>query len=275
MKKIFVAYADEKMSYSLKRIGRQAKKLGIFDEIRLMTPQDLSEDFRRIKLMQYSYGGGYWAWKPYIINRILQENEDGTIVCYVDSGCTLREHSDWSVWNQLMQKTDTILFEYPDKMDIWDKFGTTSTKIKHWVKKESFEFYNKLIGSTEWSNHNKILGGIILMKGKDNAILHDWLDIIINRPELIIDPSMCDEQYDFFAQHKHDQPLLVALSHKHRDQCFILPETAETCGKLAAIEATRVRAQRYRDFAWLKIKDILRKCLGLKLYSKLKQSIKK
>lgn len=40
MKKIFISYADSNMAYSLKRIGNQARKLGIFDEVLLFTPDN-------------------------------------------------------------------------------------------------------------------------------------------------------------------------------------------------------------------------------------------
>ncbi|MCM1292329.1 MAG: hypothetical protein NC111_02805 [Bacteroides sp.] len=275
MKKIFVAYADEKMAYSLKRIGRQAKSLGFFDEIRLMTPADLSQDFKSTELMQYSYGGGYWAWKPYIINKVLQENEEGTVVCYVDSGCTLRKHSDWDLFAKLMMKNDTILFEYPDQMDIWEKFGSSSTKIKHWTKKQSLDYYDELTGDPSWKESNKIWGGCLWIKGKNNPILSGWLDIVINRPDIIMDAKEDDEQYDYFAQHKHDQSLLVALANKYNDHCLVLPETAETCRKYASVNATRVRAKNYKSFIWLKTKDALRKCLGGSVYSSIKRLIKK
>ena len=97
-KRIFVAYADAKMSYSLMRIGRQARALDIFDEVILYTPDDLPDKIRQLKLMQFSYGGGYWAWKPWIIYDTLQKNEEGTIVCYVDAGCTLKKGIEWSLY---------------------------------------------------------------------------------------------------------------------------------------------------------------------------------
>lgn len=46
------------MAWSLNRIGRQARRLGIFDEVILYTPQDLSEEVRTHPLMQYSRGAG-------------------------------------------------------------------------------------------------------------------------------------------------------------------------------------------------------------------------
>ena len=58
MKKVFIAYANDAMAYSLKRIGRQAKKLRIFDDILLYTPNDLPDYAKNCDLMQYSYGGG-------------------------------------------------------------------------------------------------------------------------------------------------------------------------------------------------------------------------
>ena len=70
MKVKFISYADGNMTYSLRRIGRQARRLGIFDEVILYTPDMLPAYIRQSPLMQYPRGGGYWSWKPAIIERI-------------------------------------------------------------------------------------------------------------------------------------------------------------------------------------------------------------
>ena len=44
---VFISYANEAMAFSLRRIGRQARRLGIFDEVILYTPSDVPD-----------YGGG-------------------------------------------------------------------------------------------------------------------------------------------------------------------------------------------------------------------------
>lgn len=95
MKKIFIAYADKKMYYSLQRIGIQARSLNFFDEIILWTSDDLPDYIKKSPLMQYAYGGGYWAWKPCIIYETLQRYTDDSIVCYVDAGCTLNPGVEW------------------------------------------------------------------------------------------------------------------------------------------------------------------------------------
>lgn len=47
MKKVFVAYGDEKSAYSLRRIIKQAK-IRVFDEIVPMTPQDLPDYIKNL-----------------------------------------------------------------------------------------------------------------------------------------------------------------------------------------------------------------------------------
>lgn len=81
MKKILIAYGDQRCAYSLKRIGKQANMLHLFDEVILYTPNDLPDYMKSSRLMQYAYGGGYWAWKPYIIKKTLETHDEGDIVC--------------------------------------------------------------------------------------------------------------------------------------------------------------------------------------------------
>lgn len=275
MKRIFIAYADEKMAFSLKRIGRQARRLGVFDEVILYSPKDLPEDLKATPLMQHSYGGGYWAWKPWIIQHTLDTHEEGDVVCYVDAGCTLHKSPEWKEYFDLMDKYDTVMFQYPDEMPVWEKYGTTSTKIKHWAKKAAVLFYDKLVGNEEWREHNKILGGFIFVKGKDNPIISTWLDIVCNHPEVIDDSGVFNDQFPFFVRHKHDQPMLTALSCKYRDSCKVMPELLDEGPSDAAVVAERVRVGNlWQYMAWL-AKKAVRKILGTENAGKLKTIFKK
>ena len=88
MKTVFISYANEAMAYSLKRIGHQARKLNIFSDIRLYTPANIPQYVHESPLFPYKRGGGYWCWKPVIIEEALKRYEEGTVVVYVDAGCT-------------------------------------------------------------------------------------------------------------------------------------------------------------------------------------------
>lgn len=269
---VFIAYADAKMAYSLKRIGRQARRLGIFDDVLLYTPDDLPQVLKDSPLMQYPYGGGYWAWKPWIIKDALEKHDDGDVVCYVDAGCTLNKSSEWNVYMELMKEKNSILFHYPPEMPVWEKYGGSSTKIKHWAKKKAVDYYDALTGGQDWRECLKVLGGFLWFKGKDNPVVDEWLDIVLNHPDVIDDSGVLEDQYDFFWRHKHDQPALTALSYKYREQCAVLPELLDEGPAGAAVVATRVRAAGLGDYCIICLKRVLKMVVGEKLIMKLKKN---
>ena len=271
-KKIFIAYADNKMAYSLNRIGKQAKALDIFDEVILYTPEMLPKHIRDSKLMQYSYGGGYWAWKPYIIYETLRNNKEGTIVCYVDAGCTLKKGIEWTLYFELMKEYDTLCFHYRDIMPEWEKFGTMYTKIKYWSKKSLLLFLDQYTGINSYRENNKIWGGALFFKGKENQLLNQWMEIVFSHPEVILDPSQeeMQDQYPYFAQHKHDQVVLTALAFVNKDRCLVLPELSETCGVNVAIYASRIRASKKRDYVMEMVKRSIRNMIGDSLFDRIK-----
>ena len=143
MKKVFIAYADAARAYSLKRIGRQARRLRIFDEVILYTPADLSEEIKTHPLMQYRRGGGYWIWKPWLIQQTLREHAPGDIVVYVDAGSTLRKSPEWERLFELMDRYDTLCFQYAETVPEFARWGNASTKIKYWTKKSALTFLDE------------------------------------------------------------------------------------------------------------------------------------
>lgn len=275
MKRIFVAYADSKMAYSLKRIGRQARRLGIFDSVRLYTPSDLPAEIRSLPLMQYSYGGGYWAWKPWIILDALNSEEDA-LVCYVDAGCTLNKSPQWQEYLKAAEDRGTVLFQYADEMPQWARFGATSTKIRHWAKKAAIEFLDAYTGGEEWREHNKVLGGFIFARGKDNPIINAWLDVVMNHPEVIDDFGISREsEYPFFALHKHDQPLLTALVCKFHENCAVFPQMLDAGPSDAAVVAERIRVKNFPEFLLWRVKKTIKSVLGETNVINLKKKLRK
>ena len=274
MKKIFISYADDNMRYSLKRIGKQAKKTGIFDEVILYTPDMLPPYIKESPLMTYSRGGGYWAWKPVIIWETLQKYDDGDIVVYVDAGCSLRKSSKWvEYWNMLSNNHNTIVFQFKDEMPIWKYWGQTSTKIRYWTKLSTFRYFEGLLSN--YGDYNKIMGGFIICRGKNNSLIKHWLDITLLHPELIMDPSVEEikEQLPSFAFHKHDQSIITPLAHLYSPEVLILPETSEMKIENAAVFASRIRAKTRSDYFVLRLKYYLRKCLGNKLFNNIKKNL--
>ena len=273
---IFVSYADNAMSYSLKRIGKQAEQLEIFDRILLYTPETLPEYIKSSTLLQYKRGGGYWAWKPAIIWETLQKFGDGALIIYADAGCSVFESEDWNYYFGLLKEYNTICFEYKDNMPEWEIYGQTSTKIKYWSKKSALNYFREVLKDDHYEEkYNKILAGLIFCKGKNNQFIKGWLDLVINHPELIMDPTEkeLETENPELAFHKHDQAIITPLAHLY-DDVLILKEKLET-SKTAAVIASRIRAENYIEYLKLMLKLKIRSLLGDSFYFKIKSRIKK
>ncbi|MHC8949281.1 hypothetical protein [Sphingobacterium hungaricum] len=276
MKKVLISYSDKNMAYSLLRIGRQARALKIFDQIILYTPENLPNYIKSSPLMQHTKGGGYWAWKPAIIQETLDQFEEGTIVVYVDAGCTLKNTPDWEFQFDLLNSKDVLCFQYKDSMMDWQKFGQTSTKIKYWTKRTTLEFFeNKLKDKFYGDKFNKIWGGALFFKGKNNLFLKDWLSLTINHPELILDPSIEElkSENDFFAFHKHDQSIITPLANYYEKNVHILEEKAES-SVTSNITGSRIRAKSFIDYLKLITKLKVMQAIGMPAYNNFKKMLK-
>ena len=268
MATIFISYADGNMSYSLKRIGRQAKRLGIFDEVILYTPDKLPEYILKGPLMQYRRGGGYWSWKPAIIHETLQRADEGDVVVYVDAGCTLRKGNEWNLFIRLLQRFDTVCFQYDESQPQWERWGSKSAKLKYWTKESTLKFFEERFNDAGLGESPHIMGGILFMKNKENSFLNDWLDITLHHPELIIDPSPEEiaRQPEGFAGHRHDQSVITPLA-LHDPSVIILPEVMEKEEYHSIIWASRIRANNRWEVIAFTLKNWARKCLGSSGYN--------
>lgn len=262
-KKIFIAYADDSLAYSLKRIGRQARRLNLFDEVILYTPADLSDEVRTHPLMQYKRGGGYWLWKPWLIQKTLREHAPGDIVVYVDAGSTLRKSPEWERLFELMGNYDTLCFQYAETVAAFARWGNASTKIKYWTKKQMLSFFDNYFHDNAYRDNCKIMGGLLFMKNPENSLLRHWLDITINHPELIVDPTEEElkDQEPGFAYHKHEQSVITALAYYDKT-VRVIPETYENYRPDTFAWASRCRAASFQEFFIWKIKTELRILFG-------------
>lgn len=276
-KKILVSYADENLAYSLKRIGRQANQLNVFDEVLLYTPDKLPDFIRNSPLMKYKRGGGYWAWKPAIIWDCLQKHEEGDMICYVDAGCSLKKTKEWEQYFELLNRYDTLCFKYKDCMPSWAQFGQTSTKIKYWSKQMTISYFQDFLKEPEYAEFlNMIWGGCLFLKNRNNELLREWLRIVLEMPELIVDPSHEEFNADFAngGFHTHDQAVLTPLCSYFNQSVCVLDEKAETTTQ-SAITGSRIRAKSFSHYQMLMLKRKARAWFGDLIIDTLKSKLQK
>jgi len=273
-KVIFVSYANDAMAYSLKRIGRQARKLGVFDEVILYTPNSLPKYVKESPLFPNSRGAGYWCWKPAIIYETLSNYDEGTIVVYVDAGCTLRQSQEWNILIDKLAFFDSICFQYEEYQPQWKKLGSSSSKLKYWTKKDTLEFLKQYTHNSDVGEICSLLGGCVFMKNKNNSLLQKWNDIIIHNPEVIEDPRPIElsNQNSCFVCHRHDQSVLTALA-VHDTKTLILPENIEQYQRDSFIWASRIRAHNWKEYIIIQTKHYLRIWLGDSLFERIKKIV--
>lgn len=273
MKKIFVSYANSAMAYSLKMIGKQARRLGLFDEIKLMTPSDLPQDVLKMPQMKAARGGGYMIWKPVIISQVLEGLAQEDIVVFCDAGCTLRKSSFWSMCFRLLQRYQTICFQYDISQPQWEKWGATDSLMRHWTKKSTLDYCSSFFEAGDLGSMPQVLSGIIFFTGAEqNKVISRWKALALSKPELFADPDGEELRYQHleYVSHRHDQSIFTSIV-LDEVSVLVLPEISEKFSSDAFVYASRIRARSAAEYYSRKTKEWFRRILGQSRYDRMKK----
>lgn len=278
MAKIFISYGDNAFKKALKRIGKEAKSLKLFDKVILYTEKDLPNYIINSPIFSFKRGGGYWLWKAYLINKTLENSKEGDIIIYADAGCVLNPSKEWQDYFNFLEEFNAIFFQFKPIEYGWKQYENKSAKIKYWLKQSAINYFQHLFKDTEWLEYNKIMGGAILVKKSPKlTIINEWLKIKLFRPELLMDPfgNELNENQTFLSAHRHDQALLTPLVYffKEKEKLLVLPESSESNPK-APIYAARKRGPNKIPLVW-SLKNKIRAFLSDQTYEKLKNVLKR
>jgi hypothetical protein len=271
MKKILITYGTSDFKETLRRLKKEAKGLKMFDKIIVYGPKDLPDYINSNPLMAFKKGGGYWLWKPYIIWKTLHEYED-SVVIYVDGGCSLNVTDDWNVYFDNIEKYNTIVFNYRNDFDYgWNQlFNCSSPEIQHWTKQKTLSYFDSLFETDNWRHFNKIWGGFIICKEKNNCFINEWLSVSLLYSELVCDPfgNELNNQESTFVQHRHDQSIITPLAYffAQKNEVLIVPEKSESESAVAAVGATRIKLV-IKVSAKTKLIRIIKALIGENVYT--------
>lgn len=253
MKKKFIAYGSNHFVNSSKRIIEEANSLNIFNETKRYTYEDLPFPIKSSPLFLDDNKGGYWLWKPYIIYESLRKLNDGDILIYADSGCTLLNNiPEWNRHFDYLEKSDAIFFQYrKDKNYGWNAFNSRysdNKELKYWIKKKTIEHFSILWDyDKNWLEDCKLMAGLIFLKKNGNTmkIIKEWLDTMVFYPELVIDPLLHEEndQFPEFSVHRHDQSILSILVRFYQKEMnlLVLEESSDGDYPDQIVKASRKR----------------------------------
>lgn len=199
--KIAVNFSDINFRDKQKYNTKTAYRVGGFDHVHEYSPSDIDENFasKFNDILSKERGGGYWLWKPYFINKVLQESNHGDYIFYCDAGSFFINKVDFLI-NQLEKDNlNVMLFETPLIEQQWtNNYTINYLSCNH----DKYKFSNQFLAS------------YILIK-KNNAsvtFVEEYLKLSTDK-NLITDIQNCYSYPNI--DHRHDQSILSLLAKKN------------------------------------------------------------
>jgi len=204
----FLVYNDNQYSEYLNTLLESVKKYGTNFEIIIFDKSEIDSDFtmKNKSILSLNKGGGYWLWKPYIINSVLNKINENDIIFYLDSKYYFMEDFT-NLYSEHMKNNDLLVWKNKPNERIW--------YMKNWCKMDvimKYDIYDKVF----IENAEDCWGGALVIRKTDNTIkyMKEWLDMCCIYENITDSPSEI-ENSSLFHEHRHDQSLLSVVLHKH------------------------------------------------------------
>ena len=201
--KILINYANEEYRKAQKWNTWTGRHIARFDKIYEFTPDDIDDEYytKHKDVLSVKRGNGLWLWKPYFINRVLNESNDGDVIFYADSGALFLKNIDVliaSMKNEKMWVSDNPLLE------------------SCFTKKVCFEKMG--CNSPEFKCSNQIQATYLMFRccSESKEFVKEWLkwceDYELISPEGGL--SLSEYKGEKFVAHREDQSILSLLCKK-------------------------------------------------------------
>ena len=208
-KKYLLIYDDDTNNFKsyIDSLILSVKKFDKSFEIIIFNKKDIDDNFMNNNkyILEQPKGGGYWLWKPYIINKTLLKIKDNDILFYIDSKYYFTDN-----FKELLKPLSIY------DLLIWrNKPNEESYYLKNWCKMDIINKYN--IYNDVFTNNIEICwaGAIVIRKNDKNInIFGEWLNMCSSN-DITDFPSTIPNSPDFI-DHRHDQSLLSILLFKYK-----------------------------------------------------------
>lgn len=225
MARIFVSFADSKYEPSLRRIGRQAEAMRVYDRIWLRRERDLSHTFvqRHHELLRSRVRGfGYFIWKPQVVLEALDRCNDGDVVHYCDAGCHLLVAGRKRLLEYFAlaeaASSGVLAFQFDPPRPPFPHDGRPLPHFRNieWCKADLLDRFGLLSDHEFLESYTVAATTFFVRKSEATmAIIREWRDFMQNNVVLIDDsPSRLPESFRF-REHRHDQAVFGCLAYMH------------------------------------------------------------
>jgi len=206
--KYLITFGSDKYIGASSRLLRQANESRIFDIIISYNENFLKNDHdfwakHKMFINNNSRGYGYWIWKPYIIKKAMENMKDGDYLLYLDSGSEIGKHNLEQFSNLFdIAKRDLIV-------------GTTTHHEKDWCKKDLLLKLDMIHDKYLHNSPQRQAGEILFyVCNETRNFVNIWYDLCCDYHLIDDSPSILQEEFDCFIEHRHDQSIFSLLTKK-------------------------------------------------------------
>lgn len=193
--KHLITFCTGEMSISASICMTSALRNNVYS-VTCFKPGNVDENFKtkNRSILSKERGAGYWLWKPYFIDRELNNLPDGDILIYSDAGVEFINNINW-ITDRM--KDDVFLF------------GNMYDHV-HWCKQDVI---NAICPGVKTGK--QVQASVIFIRVSDwsKKFVKRWLDYC-TRPGLIDDSRSISKNHAEFQEHRHDQSILTCLAYK-------------------------------------------------------------
>lgn len=204
----FLVYNDNTHNDYIRQLLESVKIFGNEFTIIEFNKNDIDEEFmqKNSSILNCHRGGGYWLWKPYIINETLKKINYGDIIFYMDSKYYFIEKFR-NLYLNYMENNDLIVWKNKPNEPVF--------YMKNFCKMDVILKYN-MANKVFLENCEDCWAGALIVKKTKNTVnyIKEWLDMCCVY-ENISDSKSKNKNADIFIEHRHDQSLLSIILHKY------------------------------------------------------------
>jgi len=208
---VSICYANEAYRKSQRINEFTAKFIGKVDVTHNFGPADIDSEFSKenTEILSIERGNGLWLWKPYFIDRTLQQLNEKDYLIYTDSSTIYYRNAKKLIALLENSEQAAMLFELPLVEAEWTK---------------PFVFEALGLNEHKYLFSNQRSGTIMIFKNTPNTkkLVSEWLSLCKQKAFLDFNKSN-EKKGDFLIHHREDQSVLSLLSKKHGIKAFSDP----------------------------------------------------
>jgi len=225
MERHLIIFGTKNYKNSINSLVKSAKNY--FEHFHIFSPDNIDSDFfeKNKSILTQSRGAGYWLWKPYFIQKVLESVNDGDIVFYVDAGNILLYDPSF-LYQYFKLNNGIILFDNRDGM-------TNGESAKNYIscKKDSFVLMNCDTEKYVFGTHLNASYQIYQKNQNSLEFVDEYLTFCMNEQIITDSPNVFGDNYPGYYDHRHDQSVLSILTIKRNVIPLIDPsEWGNKCG---------------------------------------------